>query len=90
LAERVGFVPVVHCPINGLGRIETARNRQIHQKPEYQVQTRYGAIPIAPLVLNAGISSNLAGIIGADAALAVSTLRLFPYNPASLNAAAMA
>ena len=30
LAERVGFVPDVPAPINGLGLIEVARNRQIH------------------------------------------------------------
>ena len=29
LAERVGFVPAILAPINGLGRIRTARNRQI-------------------------------------------------------------
>jgi hypothetical protein len=29
LAERVGFVPDEPAPLNGLGRIGTARNRQI-------------------------------------------------------------
>jgi hypothetical protein len=29
MAERVGFVPDEPAALNGLGRIETARNRQI-------------------------------------------------------------
>ena len=29
VAERVGFVPDEPAPLNGLGRIRTARNRQI-------------------------------------------------------------
>ena len=40
MAERVGFVPGVPAPINGLGQIRTARSRQIHSTPEYQVQSR--------------------------------------------------
>jgi hypothetical protein len=37
MAERVGFVPDEPALLNGLGRIGTARNRQILQKPEYEV-----------------------------------------------------
>jgi hypothetical protein len=29
LAERVGFVPDEPAPLNGLGRLDTARTRQI-------------------------------------------------------------
>ena len=29
------------APINDLGLIENARTRQIHSKPEYQVQIKY-------------------------------------------------
>ena len=38
MAERVGFVPDEPAFLNDLGRIGTARNCQIHEKPEYQVQ----------------------------------------------------
>jgi hypothetical protein len=43
MAERVGFVPDDLAPINDLRAIGTARNRQIHSKPEYEVQNRHAA-----------------------------------------------